>query len=372
MTTKLTIRDIARLAGVSKSTVSRVLTHSPDVDPATVERVRKVMEEQQFVPSIHASALKGKSQLIGLIVPKLSWDLMPEIIHGTSSVIEAAQHETLLITSDPGKGYKDAVQRALRQVAGVLVVAFAPISRELMELPKKGIPVVLINIVTWDVDLPRVNDDNIGGALRATRHLLGLGYKRIAYIQGPPELPCSHERYQGYCAALREAGLEPNPALLYPGNFWVDDGENAMDVIAQLPPEDRPDAILTSSDLGAWGICSRAEKYGMCIPDDLAVVGYNDLMPSAHMRPALTTIRQPFQEMGACAADLLFSLLDPKYPFPERWHPYVVPHDVSHTADGTSSSLAACGSNPVIQLPTPLIIRSSSGSGVNTIIAENV
>ncbi|GCE19057.1 LacI family DNA-binding transcriptional regulator [Dictyobacter kobayashii] len=338
MTKKLTIYDIARLAGVSKSTVSRVLTNNASVDPATAQHVRQVMEEHDFVPNFHASAIKGKSPFIGVIVPVLSWDLMSDLLLGLSRAIEASPFEIVLFTCNPAKGYRDILDRILatRMTAGLLVVPFAPVPTELITLYQDGMPVVLIDIVSWRVDLPSVSDDNVGGALAAVNHLLQLGHRRIAYVQGPAELPCYQERYQGYCMALRNAGLEPDSRLFFSGHDLDFNGQAAIEEIVKLPPSVRPTAIFTTSDMSACGVLTSSEEHGIHVPKDLALVSYNDMHLAAHTRPALTTVRQPFQDMGRRAAEMLLSLLN------------------------TSDSIHSLN----IELPTQLIIRDSCGSSL--------
>ncbi|GCE25086.1 LacI family transcriptional regulator [Dictyobacter alpinus] len=359
MTARMTIYDIARLAGVSKSTVSRVLTNSSRVDKETVKRVRQVMEEHNYIPSLHASSLKGKNQFIGIVVPRLNWSMMPDIFLGVSDIIDESPYEVVLFTESNAPDYQEVIERLQvnRLVAGLLVVPNTPIPDDMVKLPQKGIPVVLMNLLGFPSLLPRVSSDNAGGVREAVRYLISLGHTRIAYIHGGSEFPCSQERYEGYCAALREANIEVTDTFYFPGSFDYIDGTHAIEAIVQMPVESRPTALFASNDIEAYGALKRAEELQLHIPEDLALIGFDDIPPSIYTRPALTTVKQPFQELGQCATDLLLSLLDPERPFPDRWHQQAV-----RIQPEPSSSMSLNIMD--LRLPTPLVIRESAGNKI--------
>lgn len=356
MAGKLTIQDIARLAGVSKATVSRVLNHKPDVDPDTRERILRIMDEQGFVPSIAASGLAGgRPHMVGVLVPSLIQQFIPEIVQGIAEVVEQSSYELILYSISHDKDRSGAVERILdaRLTAGLVAIVPGQASQRLTQLHEQGFPVVMIDDQGLPTSAPWVGADNRSGAYMAVRHLISLGHRRIAHIQGPLRWQCSHDRYQGYCQALAEAGLAPDPTLVVQGDFEPPSGRACARQLFSM--EERPTAIFSGNDNMAWEVLEVAEEFGLRVPDDVAVVGFDDTAPSAHKRPPLTTVRQPFDEMGKRAAELLLWLLESPRPFAAGWH-------------GSASFVRPPLSLPTynepirIQLPTSLVVRQSCGA----------
>src|SRR2546425_7505655 len=216
---KPTIADIARLASVSKTTVSRVLNHKPDVDSDTRERILRIIEEQGFVPSIAASGLaSGRRSLIGMLVPSFTWPQIPELMSGVAEVVEETPYE-LVLYSIKETNLKEIRSEVINRVlatqltAGLLAVYPGEASQDLTRLYKQGFPVVIIDDQRRQTT-PWVGADNATGAYIAVRHLINLGHQRIAHIAGPDEYLVSHERYNGYRQALLEAGIIPDPDLV--------------------------------------------------------------------------------------------------------------------------------------------------------------
>jgi LacI family transcriptional regulator len=355
MADKLTIQDIARLAGVSKATVSRVLNQKPDVDPETRQRILRIMDEQGFVPSITASGLAGgRTRMVGVLVPSLTWPFIPEIVQGVAEVVEKSSYELLLYSIPPNKDRVAALQRILdtKLTAGLLVIVPGQALPRLKQLREEGMPVVVIDDQHLPADVPWVGADNRLGAYNAVRHLISLGHRRIAHIQGPLSYQCSHERYQGYTQALLESGITPEPELLVQGDFEIAGGRACARQLFEL--ENRPTAIFAGNDHMAWGVLEEAESARLRVPDDVAVVGFDDTVPSSHKRPPLTTVRQPFHEMGQRAAEVLLWLVDSPRPVASGRQP--------------ASALKLPLPAPVpletvrIQLPTSLIVRQSCGA----------
>jgi LacI family transcriptional regulator len=364
MAEKLTIQDIARLAGVSKATVSRVLNQKPDVDTATRERILRIMDEQGFVPSIAASGLAGgRSRLLGVLVPALTWPLIPEIMRGVGDVIEASSYELILYSiteANHEKDRSDVIDRIVgtKLASGLLAIFPGPSALHLGKLHNRDFPVVLLDDQRLPPEnTPWISADNRVGAYEATRHLLQLGHRRIAHIQGPLKYRVSHERYEGYCEALREAGIMIDPALVMQGDFKPAGGRACARAFFELP--ERPTAIFAASDYMAFGVMAAAEEYGLRIPDDLALVGFDDLPASAHMQPALTTVKQPFFEMGQRGIELLLSLVDAPRSVP-AWNGHSPSLKSSRLTTGVSPQLQ---DEPVrIQLATSLVVRASCGA----------
>jgi LacI family transcriptional regulator len=363
MAGKPTINDIARLAGVSKATVSRVLNHKPDVDPATRERVMRIVEEQSFVPSITATGLAGgQSRLIGVLVPEFTWPFISDIMRGVAEVVGLTSYELVLYSIKNRRrenNNSDILDHILatKLTSGLLAIMPGQPSKYVAQLHKYGLPTVMIDDQNEPGDIPWVGTDNRHGAYMATRHLIELGHQRIAHIQGLQRHLCSRERYEGYCQAMQEAGLPLDPQLVFEGDFIQSVGRAAAHQFFALPAEQRPTAIFAAADLMAYGVMSAAEECDIQIPRDVALVGFDGLESSAHVKPALTTVQQPFQEMGRRATELLLSMLD-KPRFSHR-----PPDMLSVQPSGIKHAERNHHQEPVrIHLATNLIIRESCGT----------
>ena len=374
MPKKCTIDDIARLADVSRTTVSRVLNHKPDVDSATRERILRIIEEQNFVPSTTASGLAGgRSRLIGMLIPAWAWPLIPDLTPGIVEVVKQTPYELVLYSindEDIERDRSEVINRLLASelTAGLLAIFPAHVSQHLTRLYKQGFPIVIIDDQEVQVT-PWVGADNTTGAYNAVRHLISLGHRRIAHIQGPSEYLVSHDRYNGYRQALLEAGIAPNPALLLEGDFLAPTGRTCASKFFELPTEKRPTAIFAGSDQMAYGVLAAAEEYGLSIPQDIALVGFDDDAPSVHTSPALTTVRQPYMEMGQRGIELLLSMLDTPETRPRG-------KGLSSKLEGTVQE-AGGGISPIdaqpirIQLPTSLVVRESCGANYQSSITSS-
>ncbi len=354
MAGKLTIQDIARLAGVSKATVSRVLNHKPDVDPTTRERILRIMEEQGFVPSITAAGLAGgRTRMIGVLVPSLVWPFIPEIVQGVAEVVEQSSYELVLYSISHEKDRGAALDRILdmRLIAGLVAVIPGSSAGRLTQLHEQGFPVVMIDDQGSPTSVPWVGVDNRQAAYQAVRHLVSLGHRRIAHILGPASYRCSQERYEGYCQALQEAGITPDPALTVQGDFETPSGRACAQTLFSMA--ERPTAIFAANDKMAWGVLEAAYELGVRIPEDVALVGFDDMLLSAHKRPPLTTVFQPFPELGRRATELLFWLIET--PRPVAAYPGTTPFK--------SPFRSPVSTEPIrLFLETRLVIRESCGA----------
>jgi LacI family transcriptional regulator len=316
------------------------------------------MGEQAFVPNIVASNLAGgRSRFIGVLIPSLTWPLIPEILRGVSEMIGRSSHELLLYSSthEQEQGSAELSEvidhiLATRIASGLLAVYPGAITRHLTEFHEQGLPMVIIDDREQPTTVPWVSADNRGGALEATRYLLRLGHRRIAYIQGLPEYRVSRERYQGYCDALSEAGLEPERGLVLQADFVASSGRScAEQFFAMAEP---PTAIFAANDQMAYDVLASAEEHGLRVPEQFSLIGFDDIPPSAYTHPALTTVRQPFYDLGKRATEVLLSLLDE--PRPVAYNSYAA---VSRSPLVASSSERP---EPVrIQLTTHLVVRAS-------------
>lgn len=369
MSNKLTIRDIAQLAGVSTATVSRVLNNKPDVDPTTREHVMKVVQEHGFVPSVTASSLAGgRSPLLGVLVPSLTWPLMPQIMQSIAEVIEQTSYELVLYSISHRTDRSGLIDRILatRLIDGLLAVypdgiasaeSTEPINREssthLREIYERGFPVVMLDDQSLPGPIPWVGPDNRVGAYEAVRHLVRHGHRRIAHVQGPLQYQCSLDRFAGYQQALEEAGIAVDPTLIAQGDFTTASGRAATTRLLDLA--ERPTAIFAANDQMAYGVLSVSEAHGLRLPDELAVIGFDDTTLSSHTRPALTTVKQPFAEMGRSAAEMLLALVSAPRLFGGGAYSQMA-QPVGTRADLGSRQPTR------IQWPTELVVRASCGS----------
>jgi LacI family transcriptional regulator, galactose operon repressor len=347
MSGTVTINDIARLAGVSKATVSRVINQKPDVDSETRLKILRIMDEQGFVPSITAAGLAGgRTRLIGVLVPSLTWPLIPQIMRGIGEIIEHSTYELVLYSISHEQDRSAVLGRILaaKLTEGLLAVYPGQATAYLNELHASGYPVVMLDdqmIPTGTT--PWVGADNRTGAYTAVKHLLQLGHRRIGHIKGRIGYECSEDRYRGYCDALEKARIEVDPALVVQGDFLVTGGFACAQQLFALP--DRPTAIFAASDDMASGVLLAAEEAKLRVPEDVALVGFDDTAPAAFMHPPLTTIGQPFFEMGQRATTLLLDTVNARRQPAPSWH--------------TSQRETA----PIREfLPTRLVVRTSCGA----------
>jgi LacI family repressor for deo operon, udp, cdd, tsx, nupC, and nupG len=318
----ITIRDVAREAGVSTATVSRALRGLPNVDPVTREHVRRVADRLDYVISPAASRLaSGRAGSIAVITPFIARWYFSKVLSGVEQVLQGCDMDLLLYrTGDPAEPHRVRSHRRLRRrVDGVLVISLPVRSPDLHGLFELDMPVTLVGSRSDNVS--SVSIDDVEGARMATQHLINLGHERIGLICGQPNptpfLPES-ERLAGYEEAMAASGLEIDPSLRVPGFFTMQGGEHAM--TAHLAQRTPPTAVFAMSDEMAFGALRALRRHGLRAGRDISIVGY-DGHDMADMLD-LTTVSQPTEELGEQAARTLLGLLDdPTRPPVERMLP---------------------------------------------------
>lgn len=306
-----TIHDVARRAGVSAVTVSRVLNRSARVSPATEEKVRRAMAELGYVPSSAARSLRlRQTRTLALLVPDITNPFWTTVARGVEDAAQSGGYSVFLGNTDENPAKQRDYLTALvgQRVDGAIVAPYDTNPAGLALLRQKHIPTVLIDrrVEGWHVDT--VIGDSLAGACALVRHLIGLGHHRIAMISGPASTTTAADRVAGYCLALHQAGLPLETELVRFGEFRPTVGERlALEVLALEP---RPTAIFAANNLIAIGVIAAVGKAGLRIPDDVAVVAFDDLPDAAHVFPFLTVAVQPAYEMGATAARLLLNRLE--------------------------------------------------------------
>ena len=300
------IKDVSRAAGVSISTVSHVLNGTRFVSPALQERVRAAVVDLDYRQNGLARSLRTRqSYALGLVIPDVSNPYYPQIARGVQDAAAAAGYWVFLCNSDRRPESEIRLLEALeqRRADGVILDASGPDPALLAALRRASVPVVLVGsrIEAPDLDVVTVAPN---GGYEAVRHLVRSGRRRIALISGPPVSGEGRPpKARGYLQALEEAGLTPDPALLAEGGYTREGGQAAMDRLLALPAP--PDAVFAANDLMAIGALTAARAVGRRVPDDVAIVGYDDIPEAAVTSPALTTVSVPKYEMGRAAAEVL-------------------------------------------------------------------
>lgn len=301
------MRDIAKIAGVSSATVSRVINGSNLVRPATAERVRKVLEKTKFVPNGSATTLKyGKSSTYGLIIPDITNPFFPEFIRSFEAILVEKNQDMLMATTDfHVSRMQQTIRRMLvRQVDGVALLA-AEIETEPIEaLLHNRVPLVTMDRRIVSRGLSDVSIDFAGGMRQAVKHLKQLRHRKIAYIGGSAGLTISDHRVEAFKQAMIEFGLKANPAYIRVGDYRITGGETGMADLMRL--KDPPTAVMAANDLTAIGALRLMHKQGIRVPGEISVVGFDDIALSDIIYPPLTTIRLPRHEL----AEVFFKALD--------------------------------------------------------------
>jgi LacI family transcriptional regulator len=307
---RVTIAEVARRARVSKTTVSRVLNNKGDVDASTAIRVREVIAATGYTPSAGAVGLaRGRTQTVGMLVPGLTWPWMGDVLQGVADVLEARGYGLLLNTMNRGE---DSLAQFARHVSanafdGLLLVEPPDTLSYITSLHESGLPVVMIDDRGHHPGFPSVATSNRAGAADAAAHLLGTGRRRVAMVTGPSEFGCTRDRTAGLRERLAAEGVELDPRRVIEGDFTRGGGQAAVEELLAGP---RFDAVFAHNDLMAVGVLDGLRAAGRKVPDDVAVIGFDDISIAAHTRPALTTVRQPSREMGEAAATMLLDNLN--------------------------------------------------------------
>ncbi len=338
-----TLEEIAKAAGVSRSTVSRVINDEPNVRPEVRQRVWQVVEAMGYHPNAAARSLVSRrSQTLGVIIPQtvntvFADPFLPNVLRGIADAAnEHKYHLMLSMVSRPLE--EDFYRRALRSqmLDGVVILSAFLDDPLIPRLLRDRIPFVTIGRHPHEPAASYVDADNVRGARMATEHLLRQGRRRVATITGPASMIAGLDRREGYQAALREADLPLDENLIAEGDFTEAGGYVAMQ---QLLLQE-PDAVFVANDLMAIGALRAIRQVGRRVPDDVALVGFDDAQIAAYADPPLTTVRQPVYELGDTAINLLVRLIEPVG---------------SLRGYETQDSLRAI-------LPTELVIRASCGA----------
>ena len=310
-----TLEEVARLAEVSTATVSRVVNRSPKVRPDTRKAVEKAIKRLGYIPNRAARTLvTRRTDTIALVVSEsesrvFSDPFFRATVQGISTAIADSELQLLLLLAQ-GEREHVKVERYLRQghVDGVILMSLHGEDPLPQALTDAGIPTVLSGRPRPGERLPYVDADNRGGAREATAHLLSSGRTKVATVTGPLDMMVGVDRLDGYADALREAGQRLRKGLVEEGDFSREAGARAMKALLRRHPT--LDAVFVANDPMAFGALETLHALGRRVPDDVAVIGFDDVLAAASTTPPLTTVRQPLEEMTRAMADLLFRRIE--------------------------------------------------------------
>ncbi|WP_228486658.1 LacI family DNA-binding transcriptional regulator [Paludibaculum fermentans] len=307
---RASIKDIARLANVSHSTVSRALRGSSLISPQTITRIRQIAADSGYRPSAAARSLvTSRSATIGVVVTSIADPFAAEVVLGIEDAADQRDYSVILANSNAQPEREMRVVRAFeeRRVDGIIVTSsrVGAVYAEL--LSQAHVPIVLLNNQHPSEFMHSVMIENLAASRQATQHLIDLGHRRIAYIGDRFGCQSDTERFSGYQSALEAAGLPILTEYTGYGNGSADGGDSAMSELLTLPLP--PTAVFCYNDMTAFGAMRAAAARGLRIPTDLSIVGFDDLFFAQFAAPPLTTVRQPMRDMGRLAVESLLHLL---------------------------------------------------------------
>jgi LacI family transcriptional regulator len=309
-----TLRDVAQLAGVHPATASRALNPQtrPLVNADTARKVLRAAESIGYQPNPIARSLKtAKTATVGLVIPDLTNPLFPPVVRGIEDVLTAVGYSAWIVNTDNDPGREERAVESLRsrQVEGLIMATARREHPLLVRLASMGMKMVLVNRRVDGLELPSVTSDDDAGIQMAVNHLAGLGHTRIAHLSGPQETSTGLARSRAFRHAVRDLGLDDDPALVVDCGYWSE-AEGALGLRKLLDAGVECTAIVAGNDLIALGCYDVFAERGMRCPDDMSVVGFNDMPFLDKMNPPLTTVSIPHYDLGSEAARLLLDTID--------------------------------------------------------------
>ena len=308
---KVTIKDIAREADVSVTTVSRVLNNKPDVGDDTRAKILKIIDEMNYNPnSVARGLVMQKTHTIGLIIPDISNPFFPQVARAVEDKAQKLGYSVIFFNTDNHlEREKKAVELfKSKQVDGLIVSLSLGNEKILKELKSTNYPVVQIDRSVLSDSYPLVSIDNKNSAYQMVEYMLKKGHRKIAHISGDLNTTTARERLEGYKKALKNYEVEINNDYIIEGNYTQHSGFEAMQELLKL--KDRPSAVFAANDLSAAGVYKALFAAGLKIPDDIAVAGHDDIDIASLLRPELTTMRQPKYSMGERAVTVLLRMIN--------------------------------------------------------------
>ncbi len=306
-----TISDVAKLSGLSKTTVSRVINNHPYVSKEKKEQVLKAMEELGYTPNPSARRLRGQlTTTLGVIVPRIINPFFSYLVNSIEQTAYNKGYQVLICQSNEDKEKELSFLNLLKtkQVDGIIMTAIENDWNSIQPFTDYG-PIVLCNEYVNHADVPMIRLDQYKGTYIGVKHLIERGHQKIAYCTGGlfDEQGKDKDRNHGYQKALKEAGISINPKWIFVNQHTIEDGKQVMKQILQM--DDRPTAVFTGSDEIAGGMMIEAKGHGVRVPDDMAIIGFDDQPLAEMLDPKLTTIRQPVDQMGEKSVEVIIEML---------------------------------------------------------------
>jgi LacI family transcriptional regulator len=305
----VTIRDVARRAAVHPGTASRALNEATRslVKPETAERVRAAALALGYKPNYLARSFKTKRTFsVGVVIPDINNPLFPPIVRGLEERLSTAGYVALLANTDNDIEREGRILDGLleRRIDGLVLATARRKDPFMAEIGRRGMPAVLVNRIADDEAVPSVSVDDRSGIAMVIEHLVARGHRQIAHVAGPQSLSTGYQRFRGYVSSMRDHGLKPSKSRVsFASRFSIAEGLRCgTELLAQA---DRPTAIAAGNDMLALGCYNAIDALGLRCPEDVSVVGFNDMPFMDRLSPALTTVRIPHFDIGAQAADLL-------------------------------------------------------------------
>jgi DNA-binding LacI/PurR family transcriptional regulator len=306
----MNIEEIARRANVSTATVSRTLNQSGAVKPETARKVWRAAAQLNYYPNSHARALvSGRSRMLGLIVSDITNPFFPELIRSFEAFATQHQYDLILTSTDYQTSRMTGCLRRMleRKVDGVAIMTSEMDAGLIKELSRRGVPLVFMDVGQVGPRMSHVLIDYEHGVRQTVDHVAGLGHKRIAFISGPLDLHSARTRRQAFLEGMRSHGLNPDQRLVPEGTHTAEGGQHAMEGLLRLAK--RPTAVVCSNDWTAIGALHAIDAAGLRVPDDLSLVGFDDIPLVSYTTPPLTSVRMSAGDVGATAFDALFRLI---------------------------------------------------------------
>ena len=314
---RVTAETIAARLGISAMTVSRALNGRPNVDEKTRKRVVDAARKYRYTPDHIARSLAlSRTETIGVVVPEISHSFFPEVIRGIEdAAYSAGYHLILTHSAEDYKREQDAINTLeSKRVDGMLISTAQTVTSHAVyeEAIRLGVPIVFFDRVVQNIGATCVSIDDEDCCARITEHLIGHGYKAIAHLSGPSVVSIGKARTRGYKKALARSNLTLRPELVVQSGFHEKGGYLAMERLLQLPPQERPDAVVAVNDPAAFGAMKAIQEHRLRIPQDIAIVGMSDDVRAELASSPLTTIKQPAYEIGKTAAEALIREIEGK------------------------------------------------------------
>ncbi|CAM3446004.1 LacI family DNA-binding transcriptional regulator [Marinicrinis lubricantis] len=308
---QVTIKDVAKKAGVSPSTVSRVISNHPRISPKTSAKVKQIMEEMGYHPNLAAKSLVSKkSNTLGVILHRPAEELFlnlffSEFIRGIVTQATRSGYDLLMTSGATEKDEMEAMTRFIKggRVDGIILLSSRNGDGMVNYLRSQQFPFVLIGRSNEHDDILSVDNDNVQAAYDVTKYLISLGHTRIGFVSGPPQLVVSQDRMEGYKQALQEFGLPLRSHWIVEGEFLQESGYRAMSMIMGL--SDRPTALIVTDDLVAYGVLKGITELGFHVPDDISLFSFNNISISELTTPPLSSVDIGIYQLGYTASQTL-------------------------------------------------------------------